>query len=90
MGRNIVVSINAEVVLRATKEEEKIIKAIENSTSDDKYDELQDKLNALLLDRIPKEIVDVFEKYGFIWGGRWYHYDTMHFEYRPEFLPNHQ
>ena len=56
MGRNIVVSINAEVVLRATKEEEKIIKAIENSTSDDKYDELQDKLNALLLDRIPKEI----------------------------------
>lgn len=33
---------------------------------------------------IPKEIVDIFEKYGFIWGGRWYHYDTMHFEYRPE------
>ena len=36
--------------------------------------------------RIPVEIVKVFEKYGFIWGGRWYHYDTMHFEYRPEFL----
>ncbi|MBO4826372.1 MAG: M15 family metallopeptidase [Prevotella sp.] len=36
--------------------------------------------------RIPKEIVNVFEKYGFIWGGRWYHYDTMHFEYRPELL----
>jgi len=34
--------------------------------------------------RIPKEIVDIFEKHGFIWGGRWYHYDTMHFEYRPE------
>lgn len=34
--------------------------------------------------RIPIEIVKVFEKYGFIWGGRWYHYDTMHFEYRPE------
>ena len=32
----------------------------------------------------PKEIVDIFEKYGFVWGGRWYHYDTMHFEYRPE------
>lgn len=56
MGRNIVVSINAEVVLKTTKEEEKIIKTIENSASDDKYDELQDKLNALLLDRIPKEI----------------------------------
>jgi len=34
--------------------------------------------------KIPKEIIDIFEKYGFIWGGRWYHYDTMHFEYRPE------
>ena len=38
------------------------------------------------VNRIPMEIVKVFEKYGFIWGGRWYHYDTMHFEYRPEFL----
>lgn len=35
---------------------------------------------------IPKVIVDIFEKHGFIWGGRWYHYDTMHFEYRPEFF----
>ncbi len=33
---------------------------------------------------IPREIIDVFEAHGFIWGGRWYHYDTMHFEYRPE------
>jgi hypothetical protein len=33
---------------------------------------------------IPREIVAIFEKYGFIWGGKWYHYDTMHFEYRPE------
>jgi D-alanyl-D-alanine carboxypeptidase len=36
--------------------------------------------------RIPMPIVALFEKYGFIWGGRWYHYDTMHFEYRPELL----
>ncbi len=36
--------------------------------------------------RIPEEIIAVFEKYGFIWGGKWYHYDTMHFEYRPELL----
>lgn len=36
--------------------------------------------------QIPQKIVDVFEKYGFIWGGKWYHYDTMHFEYRPELL----
>ena len=34
----------------------------------------------------PQEIVDAFEAEGFIWGGRWYHYDTMHFEYRPELL----
>jgi peptidoglycan LD-endopeptidase CwlK len=35
---------------------------------------------------IPLEIVELFEKYGFIWGGKWYHYDTMHFEYRPELI----
>lgn len=35
---------------------------------------------------MPLSIVRIFEKYGFIWGGRWYHYDTMHFEYRPELL----
>ncbi len=36
---------------------------------------------------IPMEIVRVFEKHGFIWGGKWHHYDTMHFEYRPELMP---
>lgn len=36
--------------------------------------------------KIPLEIVTVFEKHGFIWGGKWYHFDGMHFEYRPEFL----
>jgi hypothetical protein len=36
--------------------------------------------------KIPQGIVDIFEKHGFIWGGKWYHYDTMHFEYRPELL----
>lgn len=36
--------------------------------------------------RIPKKIVEIFRKHGFIWGGAWYHYDTMHFEYRPEIL----
>jgi len=35
---------------------------------------------------IPQAIVDAFEAEGFIWGGRWYHYDTMHFELRPELL----
>jgi hypothetical protein len=35
---------------------------------------------------IPQKIVDAFEAEGFIWGGRWYHFDTMHFEFRPELL----
>jgi hypothetical protein len=38
---------------------------------------------------IPPEIVRIFEKHGFIWGGKWHHYDTMHFEYRPELLGAH-
>lgn len=42
--------------------------------------------NTIKNKQYPQEIVAIFEKYGFIWGGRWEHYDTMHFEYRPEFL----
>lgn len=36
--------------------------------------------------RIPMKIVQIFENEGFYWGGRWYFYDTMHFEYRPDLL----
>jgi hypothetical protein len=36
--------------------------------------------------RVPWEIAAIFEKHGFIWGAKWYHYDSMHFEYRPELL----
>jgi hypothetical protein len=36
--------------------------------------------------RIPYEIVQIFESHGFIWGGKWHHYDTLHFEYRPELI----
>ena len=36
--------------------------------------------------RIPAEVVAIFERHGFIWGGNWAHFDTMHFEYRPELL----
>jgi hypothetical protein len=35
---------------------------------------------------IPWAIVEIFENHGFIWGGKWYHFDTMHFEYRPELI----
>ncbi|WP_376095135.1 GNAT family N-acetyltransferase [Roseomonas sp. CCTCC AB2023176] len=37
--------------------------------------------------RIPWEIAECFEAERFAWGGKWYHYDTMHFEYRPELFP---
>ena len=36
--------------------------------------------------KIPAEIVATFERYGFIWGGKWHHFDGMHFEYRPELI----
>ncbi|MCL1836417.1 MAG: M15 family metallopeptidase [Treponema sp.] len=41
---------------------------------------------AVYKNTIPYVIVEIFERHGFIWGGRWYHFDTMHFEYRPELL----
>jgi len=37
-----------------------------------------------LSNRVPMEIVNIFKKEGFFWGGDWYFVDTMHFEYRPE------
>ncbi len=38
------------------------------------------------LEPVPWTVVDIFERHGFIWGGKWHHFDTMHFEYRPEFI----
>jgi flavodoxin len=34
----------------------------------------------------PAAAIRAFEEQGFIWGGRWPRYDTMHFEYHPELL----
>lgn len=34
----------------------------------------------------PQKVIDVFENYGFIWGGKWMIYDNMHFEYHPELI----
>ncbi|WML34859.1 M15 family metallopeptidase [Clostridium sp. OS1-26] len=34
----------------------------------------------------PKELVEIFEKNNFIWGGKWGHFDILHFEYRPEII----
>ncbi len=38
------------------------------------------------VNRIPCGIAEVFERHGFIWGAKWFHFDSMHFEYRPELL----
>ena len=34
----------------------------------------------------PKKVIEIFEKQGFIWGGKWIIWDNMHFEYRPEVI----
>ena len=35
---------------------------------------------------LPLPVVQAFEHQGFVWGGKWLYFDTMHFEYRPEIL----
>jgi hypothetical protein len=45
-------------------------------------------------DRIPLEerwsppeiVVEIFERHGFVWGGKWARFDAIHFEYRPEII----
>ncbi|MCQ2592940.1 MAG: M15 family metallopeptidase [Treponema sp.] len=34
----------------------------------------------------PQSVIEIFEKEGFIWGGKWTIWDNMHFEYHPELL----
>ncbi len=36
--------------------------------------------------RIPPSIVAIFERHGFIWGGKWHRFNTTHFEYRPAMI----
>jgi peptidoglycan LD-endopeptidase CwlK len=56
------------------------------STGDYWQWDLKNHGKANFVNRIPKEIVEIFERHGFIWGGKWKHYDSMHFEYRPELI----
>lgn len=35
---------------------------------------------------IPDAVIAVFEKYGFVYGGKWRIWDNMHMEYKPELL----
>ncbi|QCX34846.1 M15 family metallopeptidase [Caloramator sp. E03] len=46
---------------------------------------LKDKAQ-IRLQSYPKEIVSAFENNFFIWGGKWGHFDIMHYEYRPEII----
>jgi hypothetical protein len=34
----------------------------------------------------PEAVVGIFQSHGFIWGGKWAHFDVIHFEYRPEII----
>lgn len=34
----------------------------------------------------PKEVPQIFENNYFIWGGKWNHFDILHYEYRPEII----
>lgn len=36
--------------------------------------------------QIPWRLIEAMEDHGFIWGGKWHHFDGMHFEYRPELI----
>jgi hypothetical protein len=60
--------------------------AIDISTRFSDYWQWSKAKTAVWTNRIPAAIGDVFERHGFIWGAKWYHFDTMHFEYRPEII----
>ena len=36
--------------------------------------------------KVSWRLVEIMERHGFIWGGKWHHFDGMHFEYRPELI----
>lgn len=35
---------------------------------------------------VPQAVIDAMEAEGFVWGGKWLWFDTVHFEFRPEVL----
>lgn len=34
----------------------------------------------------PDAVIEIFERHGFVWGGKWARFDNIHFEYRPEII----
>lgn len=61
--------------------------AIDLNRNDSDYWKWADKSKgSRRIEGYPKELVKVFEDNGFIWGGKWEHFDILHFEYRPEII----
>lgn len=50
------------------------------------WDKKVDKSDMAQRKKYPAAIVAAFERHGFVWGGKWYHFDLMHFEFRPELV----
>lgn len=58
-----------------------------NAQQADYWEFLKDRTGAFTWrNRVPGAIGEIFERHGFIWGAKWYHVDSMHFEYRPELI----
>ena len=58
-----------------------------NDRQADYWEFLKDRTGAFTWrSRVPGAIGEIFERHGFIWGAKWYHVDSMHFEYRPELI----
>jgi hypothetical protein len=58
-----------------------------NDKQADYWESLKDRSGAFAWrNRVPGAIGEIFERRGFIWGAKWFHVDSMHFEYRPELI----
>jgi len=58
-----------------------------NDKQADYWELLKDRAGAFAWrNRVPGVIGEIFERHGFIWGAKWFHVDSMHFEYRPELI----
>jgi D-alanyl-D-alanine carboxypeptidase len=58
-----------------------------NNKEADYWEFLKDRSGAFAWrNRVPGVIGEIFERHGFIWGAKWFHVDSMHFEYRPELI----
>jgi hypothetical protein len=58
-----------------------------NNKEADYWQFLKDRTGAFAWrNRVPGIIGEIFERHGFIWGAKWFHVDSMHFEFRPELI----